>query len=197
MSSQYYKKVEATHTALEMVAVALEYDKRKDNEEFKEKFPTAESFLKSDKLHTYNIDCAQAGTFITDVSQRLVMMILKNGKLSPYLTSLNEMIADPAALLPDFRMGLLASAPKIYADLVSKDEIYAMAYNSEYVGTPGEKIEVSLRILSCKLINWEGGNFYNAVACSDKVKAKVKKHDNDRFLNSSMVTYLNYVKVLE
>jgi hypothetical protein len=155
---------------------------------------------------------AAAEEIMTALSQKVTMLALTGARPNDFLLKVNEVLEKKNITSRDF--GLLVWAPKLFTDIVKQDNdritIQTAAIGSKYIGRPTEKLELTFTLLTCRYLqNYnmfvhtghdEHGNlvnFFNKSKIeSGRIKARVKTHKQDAYVNNACVTVLNYVKVL-
>lgn len=168
-------------------------------------------FTKEHVLDITDSDYTQAQEILSGLSQRVMMLGLTNAYASPFLIDINQICQQDEVSSEKF--GLIAWAPKLYADIVKSDNvretILALAPNSVHIGKEGHRVSFEYTPISCQYLknydSWvnyghdEKGNivyFWRRDQFNRKcmVTARVKEHRKDSRYSNATVTALNYVK---
>ena len=155
---------------------------------------------------------AEADLIASTLPQRVMLNKLINTKTSEFLITVAELLEKETVALRE--VGIIAWAPKLYADTgkadVIKTTLYGLSGASRYIGTLGSKMEINFTCITAKYLqNYnsffhqghdENGNlisFFNKNKINDgKIIARIKTHRTDERLMAARVTVLNYVKVI-
>lgn len=153
----------------------------------------------------------EAELIISTLSQRVMLNKLTNAFVNEFLVSVTELLEKDKVAFRDF--GIIAWAPKLYADSVTADTVkttlYGLSGTSRYIGVVGTKMEIDFTCISAKFLkdynsyaykgHDENGNlvtFFNKNKIDNgKIVARIKAHRADERLLGARVTVLSYVKV--
>jgi hypothetical protein len=154
----------------------------------------------------------QAELIRNEIANRVTINALTGAVTNSFLLKIHEAISNDTVCARD--IGIVVWTPKLADDLAREDEhkvtISSIGVNSRYIGKPTEKITLDFTLIKHKYLqNYnmyihtghdQDGNlvsFFNKNKVeSGKISARVKTYKQDRYLNNSCVTVLNYVKVL-
>lgn len=158
-------------------------------------------------------DHAQAEVIRGYITQRVMLSKLTGRKLSDFIVKIGEML-DPATTSIK-NAGLVAWAPKVYADLLKADEqqqeFSHLGITSGYLGRVGEKIEFEFHTVSKRWTNvyncfrYAGhdgkGNLVGFLCKHDypavvKLKARIKATETAK-ISGGKTTYVNYTRAIK
>ena len=153
---------------------------------------------------------------------KALMVDSLNGKIEKQLaagndfkSNLNEILSNDK--VESFALGIIACVPEAYRNELKNQELAKnksrIAFESEFVGTVGQKLELDIEIQSSKFISQFSSFVYNAVANGKdavtfftakepevfgnkcRITGKVKRTEVSDF-SGAKETRLNYVKVI-
>lgn len=153
------------------------------------------------------------------VTNNVTLSILLGRNVTEFTLKLSEAIKDPTRLVPSFKFSFLFWVKRAYDNAVRQDRAREDGYSSDYVGEVGEKLTLSLRISSSRIVQTpdnryrsfiiptvafdENGNMFsfnskNQLDVTEQysyhIIAKVKKHEINKYANNAKSTVLFYIK---
>ncbi len=202
------------YTVGEAVALMIKYHVVYADPVQRKVYPYSDGFCSANIENISESDLASALLLIEEFKQNVTITLLTMGSIGNFVDSLYKIVTTQDTITNP-QLNILRYLPKVVYEFRSKAEINSLCFKSQYVGTVGEKLALSLRIMSCRRVVHDMGDFIavNAIdeagnVYSFSVKkeipvsesysyvctAKVKKHFTDRYLQNNLVTALNYVK---
>lgn len=154
-------------------------------------------------------DREKAETVLQYVQQRTTMDALTGAKVSAFVREVLDLAVNDT--ISERNFGRIVWLPKLYADMVARDEVkQELAHytvTSKYVGKIKDKLEINFTPLTVKysrdyncyrhLGHDEHGNligFLNKQQLSGRIRGRVKKQSTSSYHGNARVTYLNYVQ---
>lgn len=154
---------------------------------------------------------------VIDALPHLIMMKSLVGRaVSDFTKSIAAILENPASVPDTTRLRILAYTFNNYNQLTSELAYRADLVGSQFVGEVGTKIEVALRIASCRHLTQDyGPSYFRAVGFdsdgnaysfvpkrmleksadfSYKITGKIRKHEVNAFLYNAQITSLWYTK---
>lgn len=157
-------------------------------------------------------DRTQARAIRDYITQRTMLSKLTGRMLNEFINKISDIISKEKTNLSD--AGLLAWAPKIYADLLKADEAQQefslLGLSSNYLGSVGTRVEIEFHTITRRWNNNYGcfrysghdgnGNLVGFLCKHEyppvvRIKGRVKALDTGR-LTQGKTTYLNYTRAL-
>lgn len=157
-------------------------------------------------------DHTQARAMRDYITQRTMLSKLTGRMLNEFINKISDIISKEKTNLSD--AGLLAWAPKIYADLLKSDEAQQefslLGLSSGHIGSLGDRVELEFHTVTKRwnknygCFRYSGhdgnGNLVGFLSKNDypsivRIKARVKAHETGR-LTQGKTTYLNYTRAL-
>jgi len=164
-------------------------------------------FLDSKIVNVTQEDIDQAEKIKQYLPQRMTMTLLSGGQMSDFCTNVVTLVA--ANTVHHLELGIIAWAPKLYADYLQRDavteQVSIHGINSKILGSVGDKIELTFHLIESKHTSMydsyyhtgHDGNgnlvsFYSKIVIPNgiKIKARIKKY----FQNPTS-TILHYIRV--
>jgi len=154
-------------------------------------------------------DTEMADTVITYVQQRTTMDALTGAKVALFVKNVMSLLEEDT--VGDRNFGTIVWLPKLYSDMVARDEtrmeLAHFAVTSKYVGKIKDKVEINFapltvnyhREYNCFRHLGHDGNgnligFLHKTQLSGTIRGRVKKQEVSRYHSNARVTYLNYVQ---
>jgi hypothetical protein len=156
-----------------------------------------------------DVDREMAETVVTYVQQKSTLNALTGAKVSAFVQDLIELAG--AENINSRQFGRIVWLPKLYTDMVAKDEakqdLAHYIITSRYVGKIKDKLEIDFTPLTVNYsrdyncyrhLGHDGhGNligFLSKAQHSGPIKGNIKKHSTSSYHSNAKVTYLNYVQ---
>lgn len=164
------------------------------------------------KLTVTDQDRTDAMAAIEVLTQDRTMRILKGQIVPDFQNTVTNLVVQAECTM--FNCGLMAFLPNVASQITARQhkeaEISALSHTSEYLGQVGQKVSVTLEILSsrwaaqynCWSVNAKdsAGNLVSYFTSKEdctrngKYTAKIKRIEQSRYHNGAKVTTLNFVK---
>jgi hypothetical protein len=168
--------------------------------------------MRDGTLQVLQEDKVEAQAAIELLSQDRTMRILKNKPIADFQNTLTNLVMQEECTMSD--AGLMAFLPamvrQIQARQVREEEIATLSVSSEYIGKIGEKVKITLSIMTVRFVQqfncWSvtgkdsNGNLISFLTSKEECTrdgvytAKVKRTEPCRYNNGAKVTTLNFVK---
>lgn len=169
-------------------------------------------FFATGKLVPANL-IEEAENIRSSLNQRIMMNTLTGAPTSEFLKEVNSILQNDTVASNKF--GLVAWAPKLFADTVKSDDvreqILSLSIGSTYQGTVGKRVEVTFNLINCTFLqnynsyvhNGHDGNgnlisFWKSERIADGVQliGRVKAHRNEARYSNAKFTVLSHIKVV-
>jgi hypothetical protein len=201
------------HNTTEVVAVACAIFREAGNTVKRDGTESSRIRLEqhfADQLVTVTeADRAMADTVISYVQQRATIDALTGARVGVFVQDVVALVDDKD--ISERNFGRIVWLPKLYNDMVAKDEVKQdlahYTITSRYVGKIKDKLEVNFTPLTVNYsrdyncyrhLGHDGrGNligFLSKAQHSGLIKGNIKKHSTSSYHNNAKVTYLNYVQ---
>lgn len=201
-----------TYSVLEVVAAVIYDFEHPTNENYHEKYSNL-----PDIINNAPLQFERAEEMISSITANFTLRILLGKTNSNFMQKINALLSTPSAQVAWNNVNILSYVPKVYENIKLENLIREISCTSSFAGEVGKPLQVDLKILTCKLIQSDNGSFYSALAVDQsghiftlnpkrdltittdftyRVKAKVKAHKQDPYINNAEITQLNYVKEL-
>lgn len=157
-----------------------------------------------------------AQEMIETIMHTITMNALTGKHMSDFLKNLGKILgSEPGTFAQSSNYGLLCYVPTVYEQCIEQSNFRIDLSNSEFTGEPTNNVIIDLRIAQCKSYKTDFGNVIKIVAFdkdghaytfsstrvytpsqeySVKVKAKIKKHEVNKYLQNAKTTVLWYVR---
>jgi len=167
----------------------------------------------STKIELLPEDSVTAEEIKNYILQRVMLSRLTDKALGDFIENISSLLEKDQVNTK--HAGILAWAPKVYADLTKADdqrqEMYAISRSSRYIGKVGDKVEIDFTTITKRWNNNYGcfrytghdseGNLVGFLSKNDyasqvKIKGRIKATEESRYTNGR-TTYLNYTRELK
>jgi hypothetical protein len=166
-------------------------------------------FAKEKTVTVTDADRDMAETVMSYVQQQTTINALTGAKVSAFVAEVVA-IAD-APEISERNFGRIVWLPKLYADMVAKDDVKQdlahYTVTSKYVGKIKDKMEIDFTPLTVKYsrdyncyrhLGHDGhGNligFLSKAQHTGRIKGNIKRHATSTYHGNAKITYLNYVQ---
>jgi hypothetical protein len=150
----------------------------------------------------------------SQIDQAVLLGVLTKGRVPSFMESVHDLLKEDT--VASKYLGVLVWAPKLAADIEKSQTLREVSAGYEHVskffGKEGDRIEFNFTLIEKRFVRqldtWsaygydEQGNLVkfltkNEELCaSQRLKARIRKHETDSYHNNAKVTSLNFVKAV-
>ena len=150
----------------------------------------------------------------SQIDQAVLMGILTKGRVPSFMESVHNLLKEDT--VASKHLGILVWAPKLAQDIEKSQTLRELSagyeHASKFICKPGDKIEINFTLIEKRFVRqldtWsayghnEAGNLVKfltkqeELCASQRLKARIRKHEIDSYHNNAKVTSLNFVKAV-